>query len=238
MTRPRLIVLSGEAGAGKDSVSDVLVARHGFVAYSLAAPLKRFLKDMFGFTDEQLYGRSSARNEPDPRWARPCPRCGASGTVTYTFSAGGGDCETRSGCHDCAGTGTIDDNSVRRIGQLLGKEFLRDMVHPDALTIRARPEIAALLDDGQSVVVNQARFSNDRDNLRRWLGADRVHVHSPSKASVPIDARPAWRRHDSETDQPDPSEVEHVLVNDGEHPFPRLPGLVAGMLDSLYGKRG
>jgi deoxynucleotide monophosphate kinase-like protein len=62
----RLIVLSGEAGAGKDSVAQLLIERLRWTSYSLAAPLKRFVQDMFSFTDAQVYGPSSARNAPDP----------------------------------------------------------------------------------------------------------------------------------------------------------------------------
>jgi hypothetical protein len=211
-----LIVLSGEAGAGKDSVADILVANHGFVKHSLATPLKRFAADMFGFTATQLYGPSRHRNEPDPRWERPCPSCELEGEVSES-------------CALCRGKGAINDNSPRRILQLLGDEWLRQMIHPDALTLRARPEIEALLAVGLSVVVNDARFQNDRDNLHDWLGGLRVDVMAPDKKCD--DA--AWRQHGSELDRPSLVQVEHVLVNPEEHPFPNLPRLVEEMIGRL-----
>lgn len=221
-----LIVLSGEAGAGKDSVAKLLVSRHGWVLYSLAAPLKRFLGDMFGFTDEQLYGPSSARNTPDPRWARPCGQCGGSGTYTTEVAFA----PIHTPCYECGGKGKVDDNSVRRIAQLLGDEWLRRMVHVDALTLRARPEIATLMNEGRSVVVNDARFSNDRSNLRRWLGAERVHVRAPGKV---VDRTVAWRQHGSELDVPATTDVEYVLSNTEEYPFPSLGDRVSEMLCTL-----
>lgn len=40
----KLIALTGKAGAGKDSVADVLCRDHGFVRYAFAKPLKDMLK--------------------------------------------------------------------------------------------------------------------------------------------------------------------------------------------------
>lgn len=69
-----LIGLTGRAGSGKGEVADVLVKERGFFKLSLAAPLKRFCKDVFGWTDEQLYGPSYERNRPDARWGGLTPR--------------------------------------------------------------------------------------------------------------------------------------------------------------------
>lgn len=226
----KLIVLSGEAGAGKDSVADFLAEKHGWVKFSLSAPMKRFCGDMFGFTDEQLYGPSSARNAPDPRWARPCPKCDATGTATYSFSAGGGDSVTKTVCPDCAGARKINDNSPRRILMLMGEEFLRQMIHVDALTMWAEPEIGALMKSGKNVVVNDARNDNDRNNLHHWLGAKRVDVRSVRTLSK---EKTGWRTHISENRQPTDEQVEYVIQNDGSWPFPELPQLVGTMLNWL-----
>jgi len=40
----KLIGITGKAGSGKDTVADYLVREHGFIKYSLAAPLKAMLK--------------------------------------------------------------------------------------------------------------------------------------------------------------------------------------------------
>jgi hypothetical protein len=217
-----LIVLSGKAGSGKDAVAQALANQHGYITYSLSAPLKRFAEDMFGFSDTQLCGPSRHRNEPDPRWARPCTTCGGMGKVYGTQIPHG----------PCEGTGKINDNSPRRILQTLGDEWIRQMIHPDALTMRARPELADLLADDCSVVVNDARFANDRDNLRAWLGAHRVDVRAPGKQVKPA----AWRGHGSELSRPTDDEVEYVLVNPEEFPFPGLKARVDTMLRALSAK--
>jgi len=60
----------GSAGAGKSTVADRLVARHKFVAVGLADVMKRFVQEVLGFSDEQLWGPSEKRNEPDKRFSR------------------------------------------------------------------------------------------------------------------------------------------------------------------------
>ena len=65
-----LIGLVGRAGSGKDTIADILVRDHGFVKIALADPIKRALRDFYAFTEYQLWGPSSARNAPDPRYPR------------------------------------------------------------------------------------------------------------------------------------------------------------------------
>lgn len=229
-----LIVLSGEAGAGKDSVAKVLVEEHGWELFSLAAPIKRFAADMFGFTNEQLYGPSSARNAPDPRWARPCDRCAFENVVPGKLRPPQNRGFTNWGrtdvCQKCHGTGKLDDNSPRRVLMLMGEEFLRQMIHVDVFTMRAAPEIEGLLKQGRKVVVNDARNDNDRDNLHAWLGAHRVDVRSVRTASK---EKTGWRTHASENRQPTDEQVEYVIQNDEEWPFPGLAAQVATMLGHL-----
>lgn len=64
-----ILGISGVAGAGKDTVADMLVKK-GWVKVSLADPLKRICKDVFAFSDEQLWGPSECRNIPDERYPR------------------------------------------------------------------------------------------------------------------------------------------------------------------------
>jgi len=56
------------AGAGKDTVANQLVSKHGFVKIGLADPMKRFVQEVFQFTDEQVWGESDLRNAPDERY--------------------------------------------------------------------------------------------------------------------------------------------------------------------------
>lgn len=66
-----LVGISGLAGSGKDQTATYLIEDHGFCRVSLADPLKRICRDVFAFTDEQLWGPSQFRNAPDTRYPRP-----------------------------------------------------------------------------------------------------------------------------------------------------------------------
>lgn len=68
-----IIALLGNAGSGKDAAAEriALALPEGYTAkIALADPLKRFCKEVFDFSDEQLYGPSELRNAPDPRFRR------------------------------------------------------------------------------------------------------------------------------------------------------------------------
>lgn len=66
-----IIGIAGTAGSGKSTVADHLVAKHGFIAVNLADPIKRFCREVFDFSEEQLWGPSEKRNEPDKRYGKP-----------------------------------------------------------------------------------------------------------------------------------------------------------------------
>lgn len=50
------------AGSGKDTVAEMLVERHGFVRVALADPMKRFCRDVFGWSPKTLWGPTDERN--------------------------------------------------------------------------------------------------------------------------------------------------------------------------------
>lgn len=67
-----IIGVSGQAGSGKDTIADFLVEDFAFCKVALADPMKRFCKEVFNFSDKQLWGPSQFRNEEDKRYERPC----------------------------------------------------------------------------------------------------------------------------------------------------------------------
>lgn len=77
-TKALVVGIAGEAGSGKDTVCDHLVAEHGFQKVSLATPLKQIVGKVFPkFTEESLYGPSHLRNQthPDYKLSGDCPIC-------------------------------------------------------------------------------------------------------------------------------------------------------------------
>jgi hypothetical protein len=66
-----LVGISGVAGSGKDTAGNYLVREFDFIKIAFADPLKRIVRDIFDFSEEQLWGPSEMRNKPDPRYPRP-----------------------------------------------------------------------------------------------------------------------------------------------------------------------
>ena len=88
-----IIGLCGPAGSGKDTIADHLVSKYGFVKMANADLLKRVARDVFAFSDDQLWGPSERRNAPDKRYPREhgpftkdrkCLCCGVQAEVDTT----------------------------------------------------------------------------------------------------------------------------------------------------------
>lgn len=60
-----IILLSGYARCGKDTVADYLCKHHSFINMKFARKLKLILKILFGFTDEQL---ENEKHVVDKKW--------------------------------------------------------------------------------------------------------------------------------------------------------------------------
>ncbi len=71
MLDQRYIVLTGQAGSGKDTVASYLAEHYNAVSIGLADPMKRFIKAVFGFSDDQLWGPSASRNAIAPHTVDP-----------------------------------------------------------------------------------------------------------------------------------------------------------------------
>lgn len=78
-----ILCIAGKAGSGKDTVASRLASKHGWECVAFADPMKRFCREVYDFTEDQLWGPSSMRNAPDHRYPRPhtrtsnaCPCCG------------------------------------------------------------------------------------------------------------------------------------------------------------------
>lgn len=63
-----LVIVCGQAGSGKDTVGDHLARTANGITLGLADPMKRFAAELFGYSQEQLFGPSEERNKIDPRF--------------------------------------------------------------------------------------------------------------------------------------------------------------------------
>lgn len=61
-----LIGIIGKKRSGKDTSGDYLVKEKNFIKYSFANPIKRGAMELFGFTEDQVFG--DAKDVIDPEW--------------------------------------------------------------------------------------------------------------------------------------------------------------------------
>ncbi len=61
-----IIIVSGKAGSGKDTAAAHIAETYNGVTLALADPMKRFAKNLMGFTSEALWGPSAERNKVVP----------------------------------------------------------------------------------------------------------------------------------------------------------------------------
>lgn len=64
----QIIALTGAAGSGKSTVAKYLERSFDGRIYSFASPLKLLLKELFEFSDTQLYGTQAQKEAIDPRY--------------------------------------------------------------------------------------------------------------------------------------------------------------------------
>jgi hypothetical protein len=63
---PQIVAFLGSKGVGKDTAADYLVRSYGYQKYALADPMKKAVRTLFHFTDEQLGGNQ--KEIIDPYW--------------------------------------------------------------------------------------------------------------------------------------------------------------------------
>jgi len=63
-----IIGLAGKKQSGKTSLAHHLIEEYGFVEYSWALPLKETCKNLFGLTEEQVYGTEEDKEAIIPEW--------------------------------------------------------------------------------------------------------------------------------------------------------------------------
>lgn len=186
-----IIGISGRAGSGKDTAADFLVREYGFVKVSLADELKRICKRVFAFSEEQLWGPSEKRNEPDARYAGLTPR-----RALQTLGT-----EWGRACYENVWV----EYTLRMAAELLKDRELEY----DART--GSGYLPFSNNNYKGVVIPDVRFKNEIDGLRKG-GAKLVRVKRPGAGLTG-----AAGEHSSETEQdevPD-STFDFVLENDG-----------------------
>jgi hypothetical protein len=133
-----LIGIIGKARSGKDTTGDYLVNKNNFTKYSFANPLKRGVMELFGFTEDQVFGDS--KDIIDPEWGvTPRLVLQVVGTEFFQFDLPNHIPELQS-----IGRGFW----VKRFKQWYPKNNTKDIVICD---VRFQHEVDAILEMGGSV---------------------------------------------------------------------------------------
>ena len=221
-----IIGLVGLAGSGKDTVGGFLVQDHDFMRIALADPLKRFAREVYDFSEEQLWGPSQFRNAPDLRYPR---------IVRRSIERDPGD--TRSGFEEIT-----EYLTPRYALQTLGTEWGRDCYDNTWIDLAIRSakkvlgggfwydersgvyECSRMNRPPAGVVITDCRFLNEERAIKA-AGGKVIRIVRPGAGLVG-----AAGKHKSETEQLQiRADVE--IVNAGT--LDELRANVRGLVESI-----
>ena len=146
-----IIGLYGAQGSGKDTIANIMVAKHGFVKISFASALKDVVSILFSWPREMLEGDTPEsriwREAPDPNWSH---KTGIAGF------------------------------SPRKSLQYVGTDLIRNQVYANIWTGIVENRISMILDANPAakIVITDCRFLNEIDMLKKFCrgGENRVDV--------------------------------------------------------------
>lgn len=209
------------AGAGKDEVARVLLEKYNFVSVAWADPLKRFIKEVYEFEDEALWGGSDARILPDERYPRP-----NGGFLTPRFALQSLGTDWGRNCY----INTWVDYGIRVAKKILNgfnytpqRGLYKENARPQAMM--NKPWKA----DG--VVFSDVRFMNEFQAIKDAGG---FVVRVKRKLNTAYDDKAMNLLHDSETELPNtPDDLfDYIIDNSGT-----LDDLAAKIDDMVCGLR-
>lgn len=165
----------GSANSGKDTVADHLVDKYGFVKVALADPMKRFLMEVFDFTEEQLWGSSEKRNEPDKRYCRTPPWDNTPHMDPQVVA-------------DIIGPGTEAYLTPRYALQQLGTEWGRDCYNDVWVNYALRVAKKLLCDSGVAYVRTKGIVTAlSRDEVLEEGASAELYFYDPGEKGLNVD---------------------------------------------------
>jgi hypothetical protein len=156
-----IIGICGQKNSGKSTIARMIaVLTPGTVEVQLAAPMKRFCADVFGWTDERLNGPSEMREKPDARYLRGyfCSACGDGDTKSSTCLCGSLKAPTA--------VYLTPRFALQRLGTAFGRACYEDVWIDYALRMATR----LLLEKMSVVVIPDVRFVNEARRIREVGG--------------------------------------------------------------------
>jgi len=220
-----ILYILGEAHSGKSEAAKHL-QKVGFTEIALADPMKRFLMELYGFSEDQLWGPSASRNQQDPRFLHR-----AKGSLGTTYSGGDPSNKMPNPPEDEylsarlalqtlgeAMRGCYSQTWVRKLFETFGELEKGGMgyVPTQGLFGDGHPVFGRMpepLGPYFDFLVPDVRHWNEHDALKE-AGAKGFRIRAPFQGEG---LSPKLAQHRSETEQreiPD-DELDAVIVNDG-----------------------
>jgi len=182
--------LNGPAGAGKDTVADYLVSKHGWTEkLSFAGNLKEMCKAIFYLSDYDVYDQEGKQtNFPEPRIFTG----GNLGSIMYWMANTHAKSPLKVGSKErvrsLIGTEFINP---RHILQFVGTEICRELVptyHVDVLIMKVKENPTGRF------IISDTRFPNEGDLVLDDLGGMVVYLDRLNPSAENIN-----KKHASET---------------------------------------
>lgn len=151
MQKTKIIAVCGFQGAGKDTVADILIEKHGFERLSFASALKDIISVMFGWEREMVEGRT-----PESRVFRE--------TIDEWWSNKLG----------------IPHFTPRYALQHIGTEVFRNHFHQDIWLSIIEKKIEMNSRKGKHIIITDCRFTNEFELVKK-MGGIIVQIHRGDK---------------------------------------------------------
>lgn len=158
-----IICLAGDAGAGKDTMADILVKNHGYLRIALADPLRELCSKVFRM-DYKMFSDHDKKDEEISSGKVMLDYHHIDKIRDYVETQWGYEVghAAREGMEDYYGT---EFETPRDILRCVGTRLLRNHVNSDLWIELA---LAKIRQAGGKVVITDARFENERDTFRRF----------------------------------------------------------------------
>lgn len=186
------ILITGEAGHGKDTIGEYLVKNHGYLRTAFADPLKKEIIDAYKnapeLIDMAFMNIRELKNTAVERFAlKYCSDKDYVATVIKTFEAEDLVLAASQGRGVFTAEERLDQpRSMRRIAQTWGTEYRRSKVDSYWVDLAADfIEAANGKSEHQPVVICDGRFYNECDWAEK-NGLKRIHVIRPGYLEITI----------------------------------------------------
>lgn len=226
-------------GSGKGEASRQLIEKHHFIEIAWADPMKRFLQEVYEFTDAQLWGTPEEKASSDLRYIRM--KAGALGTLCDKPNPPVDLYLTPRHAMQELGTGwgraCFEDTWVN-YGIRTAKKLIEDkkLVYSPKYGLQTSvdtPTARLHRDTMAGVVFTDVRYRNEFDAVKR-AGGKMIRVTRTLR--VPFDLDSMDHDHSSETGLVDAEDSEFDYAIDNFGTVDTLHMMVDTMIDVFKGK--